>query len=180
MAFIVDPTVFRAEGAVVPWSAVAVRLGLQAAGVANIPSNVQIRWMLSAAVGLPTEPFAVWARVHKGQPQWQPLTFSQRGGFLGLSNLIGWTQGSASSVQADVQAPSGGTIVAFSAAPVIQNFCAVASVAAGNTTVELSAHIIDGLLVSPGISVMGLRGVISGGYANAAGWSPLELVELAA
>jgi hypothetical protein len=178
VAFIVDPTVFRAEGAVVPWSAVAVRLGLQAAGVANIPSNVQIRWMLSAAVGLPTEPFAVWARVHKGQPQWQPLTFSQRGGFLGLSNLIGWTQGSASSVQADVQAPSGGTIVAFSAAPVIQNFCAVASVAAGNTTVELSAHIIDGLLVSPGISVMGLRGVISGGYANAAGWSPLELVGL--
>jgi hypothetical protein len=109
---------------------------------------------------MPTEPFTVWARQHTAGSTWQPLT-KQQLLFLGLAELVTWSQGSVSSVSVDVQAPSGGWIFAFAGGPLLSNICAVATVPTGNTTVELAAHIIDGLLVAPGITVTAVRGLFT-------------------
>jgi len=102
--YIVDQTVFHAEGAVISWTAAAQRLNIPV--WAPLPTVIELRWMLSADLGMPTEPFTVWARQHTAGSTWQPLTISQQPLlFLGLAELVTWSQGSVSSVSVDVQAP---------------------------------------------------------------------------
>jgi hypothetical protein len=174
--YLVDPTKFFAEGALVSWPAAARRVGNP--DDQPLGTVIELRWMLNAAMGLPTEPFGVWARPHSA-PIAQPLNYSERQLlFFGFVSLITWTQGSMSSVSVDVQAPSGGSISAFSGGPLLSNICVTLPLATGNSTVELTAHVIDGLLISPGVTVTGVRGIGTGGYANAAGWTPVELVGL--
>jgi hypothetical protein len=109
--YIVDQTVFHAEGAVISWTAAAQRLNIPV--WAPLPTVIELRWMLSADLGMPTEPFTVWARQHTAGSTWQPLTISQQQLlFLGLAELVTWSQGSVSSVSVDVRAPSGGCIFA--------------------------------------------------------------------
>jgi hypothetical protein len=177
VGYIVDQTRFHAEGAVINWTAAAQRLKIPI--WAPLPTLIELRWMLGSDLGMPTEPFGVWARPHMAAPTWQPLTISQRQLlYLGLFQLVTWSQGSVSSVRIDVQAPSGGAIFAFSGGPLLSNICAAAAAPVGNTTVELSAHIIDGLLVSPAISVNAMRGIVTSAYANTPGWTEIELVGL--
>jgi hypothetical protein len=188
--YVVDPTRFHAEGAIVAWATAAQRLGigmsprrlpasLFARRQRALPSVVELRWMLSADMGVPTEPFGVWARPHTAQALAQPLTVTQRQLlFAGGLDLITWADGSMSTVSVDVQAPQGGSIYAFSGGPLVANFCAFASIPTGNMTVDLSAHVIDGLLISPGVSVNAVRGVNTADLANAAGWTLIELVGL--
>jgi hypothetical protein len=107
---------------------------------------------------------------------WQPLTLKQINSFLGLTDVVSWNEGSVSGVEAAVQAPSAGTIFGFSAAPILQNFCAVASFPAGSSSVTLSAHVIDGLIVPPGVIISSAQGLIPSGAANAAGWTKIEVV----
>lgn len=176
--YVVDPTRFHAEGAVVPWSNVAKRLGIAVPPDRSLATMLQLRWMLDAGLGLPTEPFVVWARPHTPQLA-QPLTISQRQLlFLANYELVTWAEGSMASVSVDVQAPTGGAIFAFAGAPTLGNVRAVASAPAGNATVELTASFIDGLLVAPSVTVTAVRGSGSGAYANSPGWSPVELVGL--
>jgi hypothetical protein len=180
VAYIIDPTLFRAVGAIVAWNTAARRLGLGAALGANrdLPNTVQLRWALSGSVGLPTEPFKVWSRRRTNGPEWEVLNIQSQSGFLGVTNLIGWAGGSVSSVRATIQATSGGSIAAFTAAPTLNNICAFTSIAAGATSVQMSAHRIDGLMVSPGITVSALQGTRPGILANGTGWTLLELVGL--
>ena len=74
--------------------------------------------------------------------------------------------------------PLGRLHLRLAGGPLLSNICAVATVPTGNTTVELAAHIIDGLLVAPGITVTAVRGLFTSGYANAPGWTEIELVGL--
>ena len=53
----VDSTWFHAEGAVVNWDAVARRLGIPASHGRRYGSALDLRWMLNATMGMPTEPF---------------------------------------------------------------------------------------------------------------------------
>jgi hypothetical protein len=177
VAYIVDQTVFHAEGALISWTAAAQRLNIPL--WAPLPTAIELRWILSAGIGMPTEPFVVWVHPHSAEANWQPLAISQKQLlFLGLFELVTWSQGSVSSVSVDIQAPSGGAIFAFAGGPLLSNICAVTSVPTGNTTIELSAHIIDGLLVAPGITITAVRGLLTNAYANAPGWTPIELVGL--
>jgi hypothetical protein len=177
--YIVDQTVFvfHAEGAVISWTAAAQRLNIPV--WAPLPTVIELRWMLSADLGMPTEPFAVLARQHTAGSTWQPLTD------LAAAAPVPRTRRARDLVarqrlerELDVQAPSGGWIFAFAGGPLLSNICAVATVPTGNTTVELAAHIIDGLLVAPGITVTAVRGLFTSAYANAPGWTEIELVGL--
>jgi hypothetical protein len=175
--YIVDQTVFHAEGAVISWTAAAQRLNIPV--WAPLPTVIELRWMLSADLGMPTEPFAVLARQHTAGSTWQPLTD------LAAAAPVPRTRRARDLVarqrlerELDVQAPSGGWIFAFAGGPLLSNICEVATVATGNTTVELAAHIIDGLLVAPGITVTAVRGLFTSAYANAPGWTEIELVGL--
>jgi hypothetical protein len=175
-AYIVDPTKFYAEGAVVNWVTAAHRLGISFTG----PSTgvIELRWFLSADLGLPTEPFAVWSRASKGSGS-QALTIRARSlQFAGDVVLVTWSEGSMSTVILSVNSTAGGSVYAFGGSPIPSNIVAFQTVAAGNTSIEVSASIITSVVVSAGISVMGARGISAAGSANAADWTLVERVGL--
>ena len=175
--YIIDPTRFYVQGAVVNWVAAQRRLGIQA-DPQKLQSTVQLRWMLSGDLGLPTEPFQVWVRAHNAQIE-QPLSIQQRQLMLFFNySLITWSNSSMSHVSVDVQAPAGGTILAFAGGPLLSNVNATLTLPTGNTTVALAAPVIDGLLVSAGVTVTAVRGSESGALSQAAGWTLRELVGL--
>jgi hypothetical protein len=63
MAYIVDSTLFQAEGALLRWATVARRLGFPR-DTKTLPQVLHLRWTLNPELGFPTEPFIVWRR-HK-------------------------------------------------------------------------------------------------------------------
>ncbi|MDO9712258.1 hypothetical protein [Paracraurococcus lichenis] len=176
MAFVVDPTRFDARGAFVLWNGEARRLGIP--GFADHRPSVQLRWMLNAELGFPTEPFRVWSRPHTTDAFVQALTLVPFVNWLGAANLYTWTEGSVSSVFVTISAPALGTVVAFSGAPRPERFCASAFFPAGGGTFELRAQTIDGVLLPPGATVTAARGVLPGRYANTDGWRLVEVVGL--
>jgi hypothetical protein len=174
--YLVDPTRFHAEGAVVDWAAVARRLGIETS-VPSLRPTIELRWMLAAELGLPTEPFQVWYRAHTTQVE-KPLTLQTKSLFFIGYSTITWSEGSMSHVSVDVQTSSGGTLLSFAGAPLPSNIGTLVSVPAVNTTLQLSAPVIDGLLVSPGVTVTAVRGIPAGALSQAAGWRLLEVVGL--
>jgi len=177
--YIVDPTRFQADGALLNWATVARRLGIFATSNKNFGSTVELRWMLKDTLGVPSEPFGVWSRPHATAPPWTPLLISQRQlEFLGLLTMVTWTAGAMSRVSVDIAASGNGVVIAFTGAPTIANACAFLEVSAGTTTVELAAHVIDGLLVSSNVNVSAVRGIGPASLANAPGWKLIELVGL--
>jgi hypothetical protein len=176
--YVVDPTRFHAEGALVSWQAAAQRLGIGIGQPIALPLVIELRWMLQPGMGMSTEPFAVWTRPHSTSVP-QPLSITQRQlFFLGFLDMITWTEGSMTTVSVDVQAPAGGLISAYSGGPILANLAASVMLAVGNSTVELSAQVIDGLLVSNGVTVTAVRGIGPSSLANLPGWTLLELVGL--
>src|SRR5262249_45529193 len=179
MAFVVDPTTLRVEGATIDWLAVATRLGY------NVPPNtpplniVELRWMQQPDAGLPTEPFAVWTTAY--QPTKialrQQLTISQLSLDLAAGySLITWREGSVCDLLVDGTATSAGLVIAFAGSPIFANFCAAAAFPAGATQIAIAAPVIDGLLVSPEVTVSGATGLLPDRYANANVWTQVELV----
>ncbi|MEO6910252.1 MAG: hypothetical protein ABI158_04945, partial [Edaphobacter sp.] len=183
--YIVDPTLFHAEGAIVDWTSAARRLGILQQPInltyqkPTTPAVIELRWMLRGTMGLPTEPFVVWQRPH-GMSAEKPLDIQQKS--LLFSNgltMVTWTNGSMSNVTATVNAPSGGIITAYAGAPLLSNVVGFVIVPAGSTvSVSIAAPIIEGLLFSNNISVNTVTGLESGGLPQTAGWKPIELVGL--
>ncbi|MBS1813315.1 MAG: hypothetical protein JSS87_00400 [Acidobacteria bacterium] len=173
--YIVDPLKFHAEGVMVDWLVVARRLLLQK----NLDQRytVQLRWMLKAEMGMPTEPFQVWRRARTTKTA-KALHIAHTQLLFPPLSLVTWIEGTMSSVSVQVNAPSGGTIAAYSGSPTINNICTLAAVPAGATGVSLSAHAIEGLMLSPGVQVTGVTGIEIGDYANYDGWQLIEIVGL--
>jgi hypothetical protein len=177
--YTVDPVHFHAEGAYVDWNVQAKRLGVPVDPNHPYQGVIELRWILSADFGLPTEPFQVWVRQHSPQAGFQALAFSQQNlWFAGNLVLISWPGGHMSSVQLDVQAPAGGTAFGFSGGPLAGNTVAITPIPVGNTTIQVTAKFIDCITVTPGVTVTAVRGLPVGGYANTPGWTLVELVGL--
>ena len=175
----VDPACFHAEGALVNWDAVARGLHIPGSPGHMYGWVLELRWMLNATMGMPTEPFGIWARPHTAKPPWEPLLITERQlAFAGSSVMITWTNGAMSRVSLDVQALSGGYIFAFSGGPLLSNICTFTAFDAGSSTVELAAPVIDGLLVPPGVGVTQVRGILPAFLVSSAGWTLIELVGL--
>lgn len=182
---IIDPTRFDAEGAIVDWTAQARRLGLGfksyslSTMVKHFQPSIQLRWRLHGEMGMPTEPFRVFYRPHEVRGVEQPLNFTQTPLlFLWRETLVTWSNGSMSTVSVDVQAPDGGEIDAFSTGPLLENICTTSTVPRGSSTIQLSSPVIDGLLVSRGITVTAVRGIETSALSQAKDWTLLELVGL--
>lgn len=175
MAYVVDPARFRAEGALLDWAIIARRLKIEYVGRKRY--MLQLRWMISGELGMPTEPFIVWCR-----PKWQsvkPLDISsQNQVWLFNSSTTTWTDGPMVEVMVDVQAALSGTIYAYVGSPHISNAVAAANVSAGATTVTLKASTIDGLVTSPDMTVKAVRGVALNQLTQGAGWQRYEIVGL--
>src|SRR5262249_39254613 len=154
---------FRAEGAVLQWSAVAKRLNIALPPNDVLRDAIELRWTLNATLGLPTEPFGVWARPHSTQNT-QTLTLQHQNlMFIAGCDLLMWIGGRMSTIWVDVQAPGGGTLFAFSGGPLLSNIVASVAIPTGNTTVTISAQFIDCLVVTPGVTATAAKGVPVGG-----------------
>lgn len=173
--YTVDPSRFQAAGAIVDWQVVAKRLGQHSA---NQQPEVQLRWLLHQSMGLPTEPFQVWARHHTPAGVETQLTIQQRQlQFLSGLTMITWPGSrSMSTVRLDLVAASGGVVAAFAGAPFTENMVAAVSLAPGATAASLSAPVIDGLLISGGVTVNAAYGIETGALSAAAGWTLIETV----
>ncbi len=177
--YIVDPVHFHAEGAIVNWDVAARRQGIPPGPAKAFGNVIELRWMLKADRGLPTEPFIVWARAHSASAGFQPLTLTQQSLlFSGGVTLVTWTQGQMGSVRLTITAPSAGTVFAFAGAPYLGGIVAFRPISAGTTTVEITATTITSLAVTPGVTVTAAQGLPPGGYANAPGWAQVEVVGL--
>ena len=178
MAFVVDAARFQAEGTLISWADLARRLGYSArlANVRQLDAALHLRWMIRADLGMPTGPFIVWRRSRAGRTP-TPLNFdvSPLGFFFG-SRLVDW-HASMSMVEMDVTG-SAGVVIAFAGSPQLSQTVAIANVPGGATTLELSASSIDGLIVSPGIDIVQIRGIVADDLSEAAGWERIELVGL--
>ena len=177
--YTVDATHFHAEGALVSWDLAARRQGIAIDGNKPFGSVIELRWILNAKWGLPTEPFIVWTRPHSASAGFLPLTItSQQLLFAGGVTLVTWLDGQMNSVILSVSAPSGGTVFAFAGSPIINDLVASQTIVAGATSVEIAAKTITSIVVSAGVTVTAAQGLGSGKYANAPGWTALELVGL--
>ena len=175
-SYIVDPTRFYAEGAVVDWSNEVNRLGI----MGEPPGfflPLSLRWIFSAELGMPTEPFKVWARVQSTELE-GPLTINTTSLLLFGYRVITWPEGTMTHVSVDVQRPKVARSHPSRAHPLVGNLTATVTVAAGTSTVRLSATVIDGLVASRGVTVTAVRGIESGALTQAAGWNMLEVVGL--
>jgi hypothetical protein len=179
MTFLVDPTRFQAEGALINWAVVVRRLGLlEVAGVARerLLPLLQLRWMIHAEMGMPTEPFIVWRRARKVRKP-APLTVDISSlNILFGARLVDWHD-TMSVVEVDVDGASGAAY-AFAGAPLLSQVVAFAVAPGGTATLQLSAPAMDGLVVSAGILVKQVRGLPADDLSQAAGWEKLELVGL--
>lgn len=176
--FIVDPSRFHAEGAIVDWVRTVRLLGINADPQTLTPT-IQLRWMLRGDLGMPTEPFQVWVRAKSVQDIQKALPFRTiRLGFLFGFTLIMWPSGSMANVSIDVTSTAAGTIFSFAGGPQFENINGIAAVPTGGTTVEIGAQAIDGLLVPPTSSISAVRGIPSASLSTAAGWVPHEIVGL--
>lgn len=176
MALIVDPTRFQAQGAWVNWPEVARRLGLSKSGNDQHGAVLQLRWMIRRDLGIPSGPFIVWRRP-RGARAPKVLSFddSSLDFFFGL-RLIDW-HASMSMVELDVTGGSG-VISAFAGSPQLTQTVAVANAPGGAATLQLTAAIMDGLIVPPSITIVQIRGILADDLSQAAGWERLELVGL--
>jgi len=176
--YTVDPTRFYAEGAVVDWARGARLLKFPDPDPQKLRPTIELRWMLRGDLGMPTEPFQVWARPHSPAGLEQPLTLKHTTlmFFFGYS-LVTWpTNGSMSNVSVDVAAPSPDVIFGFAGGPVWPNMNSSVTIAAGASTVQLAAPVLDGLLVPTGVNVSAVRGIEINALSKAAGWVLIETV----
>jgi len=156
-----------------------VRLLGMEVGPQRLQPVVQLRWMLRADMGMPSEPFRVWARAKGAHGLQEPLPVKETQlGFFFDFTVVTWPSGSMANVSIDVASSSAGTIFAFAGGPLFENVNGSAAVAAGNTTVEIGAPVIDGLLVPPSSDVTAVRGIATASLSRAAGWVLLETVGL--
>ena len=106
--FDVDPTFISAKGAVVNWRTVAQSLDIQGINLENLPTTLQLRWMINPGKGMPTEPFKVWGRPYSVDIEKQ-LTIERIGlDFLPGHTCVTWKKhGSMCHVSVEVHGPPG-------------------------------------------------------------------------
>lgn len=175
MAFIVEPALFKAEGAAIDWTSVARRLDLKYEG--RYPNVLQLRWMIHKDLGMPTEPFMVWRRL-KNSSGLKVLNFTASSQmYLFLDVKVDWPEGPMSRVWVDCQSPAGGALLSWAGSPVFTSATSIVSVPAGNSTVMLEATEIDGL-IAKGVQVTKVQGIPADQLSQAAGWQQYEIVGL--
>jgi hypothetical protein len=175
--YVVDPRRFYAEGAILDWIRI-VRL-LEISVAQDFRPTLQLRWMLRGDMGMPTEPFQVWARAKSSQGLQQTLAIQKTAlNFFSGYTVISWPSGSMSNVSIDVTSGAPGSVFSFAGGPLLENINSVVQVSASSSTVEIGAPVIDGLLVTPTANVTAVRGIATADLSKAAGWVLLETVGL--
>lgn len=179
MPYIINPALFMAEGALLDWAVIARKHTLRYRGKSRYTH--QLRWMISSKLGMPTEPFIVWRR-YKGLPSLSTaLNYKmERPIWLFNKTMVTWKEGPMAEVSVGITAPiSGGTIYAYTGAPDISSAVVINEVAGGTSTVTLKASYIDGLIVSDGLQITGVRGIaLEKWNTEEARWKPYEIVGL--
>jgi hypothetical protein len=174
MAYIVDNTLFQAEGALLRWATVARRLGFPR-DTKTLPQVLHLRWTLNPELGFPTEPFIVWRR-HKDNRKPQQISVEQSVlSIFGNADLFD-LKGSYSLIELTVSG-SGGLAIAFVGAPLLSTVVSVVSIGAGNNvTVQLTAPSMEGILISDGMTINSILGIKTDDLSAASGWETFERV----
>lgn len=181
--YIIDPSSFIAEGAIMDWPALAKLLGYSPYNSER--RTIELRWMLNKNLGMPTGPFQVYRRDHYYETYvstfFEPFLIDENSDFEvnGVKyRLILWGPHSMSSVRLYATGPKGSNIFAFSGNAIDSNICATATFDNNQSHIDLCAPIIDGLLLEPDVHLyqVYIHGVEIKALAKAGDWTLIELV----
>lgn len=181
--YIVDPDRFLLAAALVDYMALARRDEQHLAAVLRRDQRarklVQLRWMMSPALGYPTGPFEVWRRPALNVQLEKPLPLQGTG--TALHTLFGWqawvTPGPMLYVRADVTANHATQVMAFAGAPFGSALVGVVAIQAGRQNVSFSGAQVSTLVLFDGTQMNGWVG-IDPQSANAGQWELVERVGL--
>ncbi len=180
---IVDPTRFYAEGAIIGWRLLARRRKDIEEAIKKNPEVdmvVHLRWILREDLGMPTEPFIVWRRPRSFQRQLEkPVNFEEIPLFFLSGAKTIDLKGSYTSLSIDVQvANSNAGIAPWVGSPSLLNITNIQPLGMGTFTMTLADQVMDGLIVTTGVTITSIRGIKSGEFTEGGGWEKLEIVGL--
>jgi hypothetical protein len=182
MARRVDAHTFMLIGCVTDWDAIvkaqgqhvaaaelARQRGLQSARV------LQLRWFFDSALGYPRTPFTVWARARKaGTAAPAPIRFTPMQ--FGSAPML-LLDAAYPEVLVQVSGGPGGITVGMNGMPLAAPIVDMKPLAAGATTVHLSAPELRVVLLPAETTVTGVFAVANS-VADAKGWTRIEIVGL--
>lgn len=182
---IVDPNQFMLLGAVTDWAAINRWRSTRNLAVAP-PKNilqerglksarlVQLRWLMTPALGYPTEPFKVWRRP-AAPMQGERVVSWEVVNMFGMA-IVNFDRPRVF-VRVNLQGSSGGTILAFAGAPFVSSVVAFRTVSASGGIITLSGPAIQCLVVSAGVGIRSITGM-DVAAADDPGWELAEIVGL--
>jgi hypothetical protein len=182
MARRVDAHTFMLIGCVTDWDAIGKTQAQQVAAAElakqrglQSPRVLQLRWFFDPALGYPRTPFTVWARVRKAATAAPaPITFTP---FLFGSAPALLLDGAYPEVLVQVSGGPGGIAVGINGMPLAAPIVDMKPIAAGATTLHLSAPEMRVVLLPAGTTVTGVFAV-GNSVADDKAWVAIEIVGL--
>ncbi|WP_321949327.1 hypothetical protein [Paraburkholderia sp. J10-1] len=180
---IVDPNKLLLLGAVTDWLATYRRHIQRAPDPRDIAARrqlgntriVQLRWLIAGTLGYPSAPFEVWRRPAMPFPNESPI---ECGAYTSAGRTLLHLSQPRVFVRLTVQAPSGGSVIAYGGAPYASAVVAMQALANGAQSVALCGPAIQSIvLLGTGLTVQSITGV-DGSVANDADWKRVEIVGL--
>lgn len=179
---IYDPTVLKAQGALVDFTALLRQLGHSAAGAIGDRKlrRLLLRWQTNPGVGLPTEPFKVWRRPAMPVGQLHPVGFEVLP--IPFYTVIQFDTPLAA-VGIRLESSVGGTMMAavLAGPPTLDGVLSLQTwtvTAGGGRDVELHAPLITGLMLFNVTSHTDPLGLTIEESEKAQGWELVETVGL--
>lgn len=179
---ILDPNKFVLLGAVTDWLTTYRRHVERAPNPKDIARQrgldntriVQLRWLIAPDLGYPTAPFRVWRRPAMPVQGEAAVAFTSINLF-GL-RILNFDRPRVF-VRMAVQAPSGGSITAYSGAPYGSAVVAYRTLNSGFSSVSLSGPGIQCVVVTGAVTVQSITGLDSAALQDPS-WQPVEIVGL--
>ena len=131
--------------------------------------HVHLRWAFKPELGYPLEPFVVWARATKPEPDTGVgLTILGNGRYL--------LDAAYDDLYVELDGAGAGSVLAFGGMPLVAPLCAQAGYATGQTTVRLSGSGMRVVWILGGSGLVQVQAVT--GAADDPAWDPVEIVGL--
>ena len=180
MAFQVNYHHFQAEGRLINWWTNGVRLGFDSdtlkerLGELNDLGTLHLRWLVNAEVGIPTEPFNVWAR-HVELRDFKPIPTDNSPTLVGNHLRFDLT-GEFCIVEVTVSGGPGEVIGYRSNVTKEDIVAVVQKTGTGTRTLTLRAPVMTCCTVTLGMQVVSVRGILVKTLVQADGWELIERV----
>ncbi|MFD1943597.1 hypothetical protein [Paradevosia shaoguanensis] len=182
---IVNPKLFAVEAALIDWTRVVRRSGLDGFTDADYEAlrrsrpRVHLRWAVSGKAGFPTGPFTVWRRkAGDGEQQPEIMDYQLDRYLYGNLLILKWYGPPMAVLRIKGEMTSEGVIYAFSGVPSPQNVVATVSLQPGTFTAELRGPLLTTAMIYGSVDISEVAGIPAEQYGEPNEWTEQEVVGL--